>query len=109
MTEAEIQAEILRALVGRTDLRVWRNNSGVAFRGEQKVRFGIPGQGDLSGILLLICPRTGRRYGIRLEIEVKSESGRQTPEQRAFQAMIERFGGLYILARSADDVLRRLP
>jgi hypothetical protein len=59
------------------------------------VRFGIPGQADLTGLL---------PGGVRLEVEVKGAAGRQTEEQRAFQRMIERFGGVYVLARSVDDV-----
>jgi hypothetical protein len=43
-----------------------------------------------------------------LEIEVKSEDGRQTEEQRNYQSMIERFGGVYVLARSVDDVTSAL-
>lgn len=91
--------EILRALGQRSDMRVWRNNSGVAFSKNRAVRFGVPGQGDISGI---------RAGGQRIEIEVKSSIGRQSPQQRAFQAMIERFGGLYIVARRVEDVINAL-
>jgi len=59
------------------------------------VRFGLPGQADLTGIL---------PGGVRLEIEVKRPGCPQTHEQRAFQRMIERFGGVYVLARSVQDV-----
>jgi hypothetical protein len=59
------------------------------------VRFGVPGQADISGLL---------SSGRRVEIEVKSATGRQSPQQRAFEAMISKFGGLYILARSVEDV-----
>ncbi|MBK8915025.1 MAG: hypothetical protein IPM64_10575 [Phycisphaerales bacterium] len=41
---------------------------------------------------------------MRLEITVKGAAGRQTEEQRAFQRMIERFGGVCVLARSVRDV-----
>jgi hypothetical protein len=58
------------------------------------VKFGTPGAADLSGLL---------RDGRRLEVEVKTSKGRQSEQQRKFQAMIERFGGVYILARNADD------
>jgi len=37
-------------------------------------------------------------------VEVKSARGRQSAEQRTYQRMIERFGGVYVLARSAEDV-----
>lgn len=90
---------ILREFGTRNDMRIWRNNTGVARRGRQIVRFGVPGQADLTGIL---------PDGRRLEIETKSTVGRQTDDQRNYQAMIERFNGLYILARSPDDVYQQL-
>jgi len=99
MTEKQIQNAILRAFGTDPQLRLWRANVGVARMGHRVVRFGVPGQADLTGIL---------PGGLRLEIEVKSANGRQSTEQRAFQRMIERFGGLYILARSVEDVRRAL-
>lgn len=82
-------------------MRLWRANVGVARIGGPRsaggriVRFGLPGQADLTGIL---------PGGVRLEIEAKGAAGRQTEEQHAFQRMIERFGGVYVLARSVEDV-----
>ncbi len=99
MKEKHVQNEILRAFATRRDMRLWRNNTGVARIGRRVVRFGVPGQADLTGIL---------PDGRRLEIEVKSEDGRQTEEQRNYQSMIERFGGVYVLARSVDDVTSAL-
>jgi len=98
-SEKAIQNEILRAFGTLPGVRLWRANVGVARIGDRVVRFGISGQADLTGIL---------PDGRRLEIEVKSPTGRQTPPQAAFQAMIERFNGLYVLARSVDDVRRAL-
>lgn len=40
-----------------------------------------------------------------LWIEVKSATGRQTPEQKNFQEKVESEGHSYLLARSMDDVL----
>lgn len=97
--EKRIQNEILRTFGTTARLRLWRSNSGVARMGDRVVRFGIPGQADLTGIL---------PDGRRLEIEVKSANGVQSPEQRAYQKMIEKFNGVYILARSVEDVSRRL-
>jgi hypothetical protein len=97
--EKAIQNDILRAFGTLPAIRLWRANVGVARVGTRVIRFGIPGQADLTGIL---------PDGRRLEIEVKSATGRQTPEQLAFQNMIERFNGIYILARSTNDVRQRL-
>jgi len=99
MTEKQTQNAILRAFGMLPGLRLWRANVGVAHVGRRMVRFGIRGQADLTGIL---------PDGRRLEVEVKSATGRQTAEQKAFQDMIERFHGVYILARSVEDVRRKL-
>lgn len=95
MTEKALQNLILLTFATRRDMRLWRANSGVARMGDRVVRFGVPGQADLTGIL---------PGGIRLEIEVKSAIGRQAIDQQNYQRMIERFGGVYVLARSIDDV-----
>jgi hypothetical protein len=60
------------------------------------VRFGLPGQADISGLL---------RGGRRLEVECKSTRGVQSPEQRAFQARVEALGGLYLVARDVETTL----
>ncbi len=52
------------------------------------------------GIPDIICAIEGRFVGI----EVKSESGRQSPEQIEWQRRIEKAGGTYVLARSWEDV-----
>ena len=95
MNEHQIQNAILREFGQRSTLRIWRQNTGVAKFGGRVVRFGVPGQADLTGML---------PGGRRLEIEAKSATGRQTKDQKRFQAMIEKFGGLYVLARSVEDV-----
>ena len=86
--------------MGRTDLRIWRQNTGAATdQNGRLVRFGRPGAADLTGIL---------SDGRRLEIEVKSAHGRQSVAQASFQRIIENYGGVYILARSVTDVMRGL-
>lgn len=95
MTEQQIQNAIIREFGVLPWLRIWRNNTGAAMQGNRMVRYGIEGQADISGII---------QTGIRLEIEVKAEHGRQSDSQRRFGEMITRFGGLYILARSVADV-----
>ena len=96
-TEKQIQSEILDTFGRLPGLRVWRQNVGIALTpdGRRVVAFGQRGSADVSGIL---------NDGRRLEIEVKSARGRQSKHQRAFQTMIEAFNGVYVLARSVDDV-----
>ncbi len=86
---------------------VIRNNTG-AFKmpytrkdgstGESWVRTGKKGSGDL-----LACSPRGRW----IEVEAKSDTGTQSPEQEARQKAIESRGGIYIVARSSDDLERR--
>lgn len=83
----------------RRDLKIWRANVGAARLRGQRVTFGVPGQADLTGIL---------PDGRRLEIEVKSPDGVQSEVQKNYQKMIEKFNGVYILARSVDDVWARI-
>lgn len=99
--EKRIQNEILLTFGSRAWLRLWRVNVGVArtMDGRGVVRFGVPGMADLTGILA--CGR-------RLEVEVKSARGRVSQDQRAFGDVIERFGGVYTVARSCADLQRAL-
>lgn len=99
--ESALIRAVLLAIGARPDLRVWRQNVGVARMPSGRiVRFGIPGAADISGIL---------HGGRRLEIECKSDTGRLSPLQYRFRRVIQHHSGLYILARSVDDVLRELP
>jgi hypothetical protein len=99
--ESRIQAEILTALGQLPWLRLWRQNTGVGFTrdGRRTIQFGLKGAADLSGILY---------DGTRLEIEVKTPRGRQTKQQQAFESMLTRFRGVYIVARSTQDALDQL-
>lgn len=52
-----------------------------------------------------------RRYGyaaVWLGVEVKSETGRQSEEQRRWQDWADKAGAIYLLVRSADDAERQL-
>lgn len=101
--EHQIVAEILVGIgCNFPTIRAWRQNTG-AFKSESGsfVRFGVVGQGDISGI---IGP-----HGRRLEIEVKVLGGKQSKHQKSFQEMIQKMGGLYILAYDFErDVFPRL-
>lgn len=117
--EKKIQNQILREFATRPEMRLWRANVGTAvpisfcklveraiLDGDRKraldllgsmpvIQFGIKGQADLTGIL---------PGGTRLEIEVKSSKGKQRKDQKVFGNMIEKKGGLYVLAKSTGDV-----
>jgi len=86
---------------------VWRNQSRtimVPGKGgkPRPMFFGLPGSPDLIGVL------NGRAIGVECKKPLGPRGGHggsvQTSEQKAFQDEFERAGGLYILARSVDDV-----
>ncbi len=97
-TEHKLQQLILAQVSLIEGVFLWRSNAGAARAATGRmVRFGMPGQADLSGVL---------RGGFRLEIEVKSATRKLTPEQKAFGNRVLELGGLYWVARSLDDALR---
>lgn len=124
-TETSIVQKTLLALQ-RLPLRVWRNNTGQAWmgkamplkagqvitarhgdvliRGAHPVRFGLPGSSDVLG---LVGPS-----GRFLAVECKTLKGEQHEQQEKFQAMVERFGGVYVLVRdpatAVDQVFHAL-
>jgi hypothetical protein len=109
MTEQTIQQRILLAL-GRGSRRIWRNNTG-ALRDErgQLVRYGLcKGSADLIGLTTVtITPdMVGQTVAVFTAIEVKSATGRPTPEQEAFLAMVRQAGGRAGIARSIEDAQR---
>lgn len=96
MTESQLQDAIRLELGRDPDLVLWRNNIGMAhMKNGSPVRFGVgsPGGADLLGIF----------RGRFVAIEVKTPIGRQSPEQRLFQQLVERKGGVYVVLRSIDD------
>ena len=99
-TETQLVKQILNlAPFMLPGYKLWRQNTGAVKIPETNrfVRFGIPGQADITGI----TPN-----GRRVEIEVKQPGKKQTPSQKTFQAMITENGGIYMVATSFDDVLK---
>ena len=119
MTEHEIQQRILLAC-GKGPSRLWRNNVALAWTGKAikldggdvLIRNARPlhaglckGSADLIGLrTVTIGPEhVGQRLAVFCAIEVKSATGRPTPEQTAFLALVREMGGLAGIARVVDD------
>lgn len=101
-SETDISSRI-RLAVPRTTV-LFRNNVGSLEDSRGRwVRFGLcQGSSDLIGWTV----RDGR--AIFTAIECKTARGRLTPDQIRFLAAVERAGGIAIVGRSEDDVLRQL-
>lgn len=111
-TESQTQAAILKYLGNRKDVRCWRNNTGrIADKTGRVVSFGLVGSADIIGIRVCRCNSepTVSPFGQFLAVEVKSDTGRQSEAQKNFQAMVEAFGGLYVLARRVEDLYPWFP
>jgi hypothetical protein len=106
--ERDIQRAVLDYLAARR-IFAFRTNTGAAMlpgRGgkPQLVRFGYKGVADVIG-----CYQTPAAYkGRFFAIEVKGPKGKQSDEQADFQREVEKAGGIYILARSVEDVAKIL-
>lgn len=123
MKESILQKQILAEFGALPWLRLCRNNTGQAWTGNKiikidhpreikvtpgdvviqrahPIKFGVEGSSDLIGI--------SAPNGQWVSIENKSETGEQSDIQKKYQKMITSMGGIYILARSVEDVYRGL-
>ncbi len=87
--------DILFTFGSRKDLTLWKNATGAVKIGDRFLRFGMKGSPDILGII---------DGGIFIGIEVKTGNAHQTAEQKFFEAMVLRRGGVYVLARCVEDV-----
>lgn len=106
MNETNLMHSIMLADHG---CKLFRNQTG-ALKDEngRLVRFGLcKGSSDLIGFKpVTITPdMVGRTLAVFTAIEVKTPSGKPTPEQVNFIARVKQHGGIAGIARSVDDVL----
>jgi len=100
LSEHEIQKSICEYLT-KMGVFHFRNNTGR----KGNIRFGIVGGSDLLGITNERCKVGKGRF---LAIEVKNKTYKASEPQIVFLETINRFGGIGILARSLDDVIKIL-
>jgi hypothetical protein len=101
-SESTIRNEIMLALGARRNILVHRINVGKARAFDDPSRvvdFGPP-----PGTADIICCIDGKFVAI----EVKTTIGRQRPEQKNYEAAVGNRNGIYILARSVEDVVNAL-
>lgn len=102
-SEAVIQQNIRLALGMRDDIFMFRINVGVfrPLHGDQRraIRSAPDGTPDLLGV---------KHPGQAFAIEVKAAKGQQREAQKNWQKAWEKRGGIYVLARSVEDVYKGL-
>lgn len=128
MAESTVLRQILLNVGSLPYVRLWRNNTGQVWSGASihtplpgqiitdiygrkiqmsrndiviteahPVNFGLKGSGDIAGIIGPV--------GKALFIEAKDVHGRQSEQQKNFEKMVRNMGGIYILARSAEEAV----
>ncbi len=110
MRESDILHDIRLAVGQLPGVAVWRNQVGIAtFPGGRKVPYGLcRGSSDIIGLRSVVIgpEHLGSTIAQFVAIEVKTDSGRLTLEQKLFLDLVERRGGLAICARSEEDAIR---
>lgn len=94
-TEKTTQAAILQYL-GIRGIFHYRQNTGAVKTAHGFMRFGFPGAPDIVAIF------RGRYIGI----EVKDVKGYLNANQKEFRSKLETAGGMYMVARDVDDVVK---
>lgn len=106
MNETNLMNTIMLADHG---CRLFRNNTGAIKDADGRlVRFGLcRGSSDLIGFKpVTITPdMVGKTVAVFTAIEVKTPTGKATPEQIHFIERVKQLGGIAGIARSVDDVL----
>lgn len=97
--EGKIQLAILKYLQSHS-VYCWRNANLTPQRNGRYL-YNPQHKSGLGDIICVI-------KGIHTEIEVKTKTGRQSHVQRIHQQRLEDEGGVYILARSVEDVEKKL-
>jgi len=111
--ETIIQQRIRLALGREPSLRLFRNNTGSLPdpRTKRPVQFGLcKGSADLIGWKqVTITPdMVGQKVAVFASIEVKTPTGRLTPEQQTWLNAVQAAGGVAGIARSVEDAQRIL-
>lgn len=100
--EVEIQHTICEYLAFREKQRMlmfWRQNTNAMYDVSKGIHRRMPVHAK-KGVPDIIVIKKGQFIGL----EVKSATGRQNEDQRAFELFIKENGGFYYLVRSLEDV-----
>lgn len=111
MARRRDESNLLTAILlecGSGATRLFRNNVGVLQdRNGQHIRYGVcnPGGSDLIGwTKVTVTPEmVGQTLAVFTAVEVKTGTGRLTPEQHTFLNVVESSGGKSGVARSVAD------
>jgi hypothetical protein len=107
------EADVLDAvldLLAAYRVTAWRINTGVAKFDNRFVQFAVPGFADIFAIPIV----RGMISGIPVcwtapwFLEIKSEHGKQSEEQKSFEKQVTAAGAKYFIIRSTEDMDAKL-
>lgn len=106
--ETVLQQRIRLALGTLSNLRIFRNNTGSLPdpRTGRPIQFGLArGSADLIGwrTITVTPDMVGSQIAVFTSLEVKTPTGRLTPEQRNWLEAVQRAGGIAAVVRSVQD------
>lgn len=109
--ETILQQRIRLALGTLPNLRIFRNQVGQLPdpRTGRPVQFGLAkGSADLIGwTTITVTPEmVGTKLAVFTSLEVKTPTGRLTPQQRNWLEAVQRAGGISAIVRSVQDALK---
>ena len=107
MTSEQTIQQHIRLACSKGDCRLFRNNTGtLPDKNGRPVSFGLAkGSADLIGwtTRTITADMVGQQVAVFTSIEVKTASGRLTPEQRQWLTAVETAAGIAGVARSVAD------
>ena len=109
MSETAILQDIRLALGQHPGIKMFRQNVGAYKdpRSGRLVRYGLcTGSADLIGwqSVVITPAMVGQRFARFLSVEVKTPTGRLSPEQETWRQAVLKAGGIAVVARSVDDI-----
>lgn len=110
--ETKIQNAILVAH-SQAGALTWRNHCG-AFRAmdnpQRIIKVGTPGMADIISVVpvKITADMVGKTIGVAVATEVKTATGAQGQKQKLWQHAYQLRGGIYLIARSAEQALEQI-
>ncbi len=107
--ETRIQQKCLLTVGKRLDVLAWRQQVGKYRRldSDAVVSIGDVGMADVGMVVSVeITPEmVGKRVGVYVGVEFKTATGRQRPEQKDWQRVIESRDAVYRIVRSESEMI----
>jgi hypothetical protein len=108
MLEKHIEQAILTYLNYQDKTFAFKVNTGGYYDAKRKIyrknlsKFIIPGTPDVFCIVRIF------NFPVTIFFEVKSETGRQSAEQKNFERVVKEVGAFYFVVRSVEDTIKAL-